>query len=155
MAINQLTLYNEALLYCGQRFLASLTENQESRRLLDQVWATNGVRACLEMGQWFFAMRTVMIDYDPSVEPSFGYRRAFAKPNDWVLTSAVCQDEFFTAPLTRYSDEAGYWYSELDTIYVKYVSSSVNYGLNFGLWPESFFQFVAAYFASKIVGSLS
>lgn len=78
----QLDIYNGALLHCGERFLASLTEQREPRRLLDRVWSSNGVKTCLEQGQWNFAMRTIQIDYDPSIAPSFGYARAFQKPND-------------------------------------------------------------------------
>jgi hypothetical protein len=152
---NQLDLYNDALMLCGQRMLASLTENQESRYLLDQVWGSDGVLSCLEEGQWFFAMRTIQIDYDPSIEPTFGYVRAFEKPSDWVITSALCSDEYFRSPLTRYADEAGYWYSDLDTIYVRYVSSDSNYGNDLGNWPKSFHEFVAAHFASKIVWKLT
>jgi hypothetical protein len=151
----QLTLYNDALLLCGERFLASLSEEREPRRLLDQVWSSGGVKACLEMGQWNFAMRTVQIDYDPSIEPSFGYNRAFQKPNDWVLTSGLCADEFFRVPLTRYWDEAGFWYSDLDTLYVRFVSNDANYGGNLNEWPDSFREYVAEYFASKIILKLS
>jgi hypothetical protein len=49
-------------------------------------------------------------------------RGAFAKPTDWVDTSAVCQDEYFRVPLLQYADEVGYWFADLDEIYVKYVS---------------------------------
>jgi hypothetical protein len=153
---DQLSLYNGALLICGERFLASLTEEVEPRRLLDRVWSSGGgVKTCLEMGQWNFAMRTVQIDYDPSVEPTFGYNRAFPKPSDWVLTSALCADEFMREPLTRYRDEAGYWYSDLDTLYVSYVSSDLNYGLDMNKWPESFREYVEHFFASKIIKKLS
>ena len=151
----QLSLYNDALLICGERFLASLSEQREPRRLLDQVWASNGVKRCLEEAQWYFAMRTIQIDYDPTIQPSFGYNRAFQKPSDWVRTSGVCADEFFRTPLTRYVDEALYWYSDLDTIYVRYVSSDAGYGLNINMWPQSFADFVAAHFASKIILKLS
>ena len=105
---DRLSIYNGALMLAGERFLASLTEEREPRRLLDHVWDTGGLKACLEMGQWAFAMRTTQVDYDTSVEPGFGYHRAFVKPDDWVLTSAVCEDEFFRSPLLRYWDEAGY-----------------------------------------------
>lgn len=147
---DQLSIYNGALLIVGERFLASLTEEREPRRLLDFVWSDNGVKECLEAGQWNFAMRSSQIDYDPAVEPDFGYNRAFSKPDDWVLTSSVCADEFFRSPLTRYVDEAGYWYSDMDTIFVRYVSNSVSYGMNMGLWPESFTRYVQSHFASRI-----
>lgn len=148
---SRLSLYNDALLMAGERALASLTENVEPRLLLDQVWDNGGVDACLEEGQWMFAMRTVQIDYDPGMEPDFGYQRAFDKPEDWILTSAFCSDEFFKVPVLRYVDEAGFWFSDLDTIYVRYVSNDSSYGTDLSLWPQSFEEFVAAHFASKII----
>lgn len=152
---DRLSLYNSALLLLGERFLASLTEEREPRRLLDQAWNSGAVNACLEVGQWYFAMRTIQIDYDPGIEPSFGYRRGFVKPTDWLETCAVCSDEFFRVPLTRYVDEAGFWYSELDTIYVRFVSNDAGYGNNLALWPESFRLYVAAYLAEKIAAKLT
>lgn len=154
MSVTQLSIYNGALLVCDERFLASITEEREPRRLLDYVWDNGGIKSCLEEAQWQFAMRTVQIDYDTSIEPDFGYRRAIQKPDDWVLTSAVCSDEYFTAPLNRYVDEAGYWYSDLDTIYVRYVSNDADYGMDMNAWPESFKEFVFAHFAFRIVGKL-
>lgn len=151
----RLQLYNDALLLLGERDLASLTVNEKARSLLDHVWNNGGVDACLEEGQWEFAMRTIQIDYDPGIAPSYGYNRAFDKPTDWILTSAVCSDEFFRVPVRRYFDEAGYWYSDLDTLYVRYVSNDSTYGNNLGKWPQSFVQFVAAHFASKIVLQLT
>lgn len=155
MTVSRLSLYNNALLLCGERALASLTENREPRRLLDQVWDTGGVAKCLEAGQWKFAMRTVMLDYDPNVAPSFGYSRAFDKPTDWVSTSAVCSDPYFRTPLLHYVDEAGYWYAELDRIYVRYVSNDDQYGMNLGRWPGSFEDYVAAFFALRIAQKLT
>lgn len=151
MSASRLSLYNDALLLCGERALASLTENVEARYLLDQVWNQNGIDGCLEQGQWMFAMRTMQIDYDPGIQPPFGYNRAFDKPSDWILTSAVCEDEFFRVPLSRYVDETGFWYSDLDTIYVRFVSNSPAYGNDLSKWPRSFQDYVAAYFASKVV----
>lgn len=155
MTTSRLTLYNNALLMAGERPLASLTEAREPRRILDQVWDTGGVRKCLEQGQWKFAMRTVQIDYDPVVEPPFGYTRAFTKPTDWVSTSGVCTDAYFRSPLLAYVDEAGYWYAELDTIYVRYVSDDDAYGLDMNRWPGSFEDFVAAFFSERVVYKLS
>lgn len=148
---DKLSLYNDALLACGERFISSLTENREPRRLLDQVYASGGVEYCLERGQWNFATRTVQIDYDSGIEPPFGYRRAFEQPTDWVATRAVCADEYFREPLIRYNHEAGYFYADLDTIYLRYVSKDPLYGFNLGQWPQTFRETVAAHLASKIV----
>ena len=152
---SRLAIYNDALLICGERALSSLTEDREPRRLLDQVWQNEGVEYCLEEAQWYFAMRTVRVDYDPDVDPGFGVRRGFSKPSDWILTSALCADEYFRAPVTRYFDEAGFWYSDLDTLYVRYVSNDTEYGMDLARWPRTFTEFVAAHFATKVVLKLS
>jgi hypothetical protein len=38
MSASKLKLYNDALGILGERRLASLTENREPRRVLDEVW---------------------------------------------------------------------------------------------------------------------
>ena len=152
---DRLTMYNNALIFCGERSLSSLTEAREPRRLLDQVWDAGGVKKCLEQGQWRFATRSIQMDYDPDIEPTFGYNRAFPLPTDYVITVAVCSDEFFLEPLLNYSDEGRHWYSDLDTMYVRYVSDDDAYGLNINDWPGWFEEFVSAYFASKIIWKLA
>ena len=153
--MDKLGLYNNALLICGERSISDLTENREPRRLLDTVYDGGGIDVCLEEAQWVFAIRTVMIDHDPAVDPQFGYEWAFSKPSDWKITSAFCSDESFQVPITNYSDENWYWYANEDPIYVKYVSNDASYGYNLGDWPASFAEFVSAYFAVKIVGKLT
>lgn len=150
----RLLMYNDALLLCGESMLATVDEDREPRHLLDHVWNANGVRACLEKGQWPFAMRAVEIDPDPDISPSFGYRLAFTKPSDWIQTAAVCSDEYFKVPLLNYSDEPGNWYADIEPIYVKYVSADSAFGGNLASWPESFAKYVAAYFASEIISKL-
>lgn len=158
MSTSRLKLYNDALIICGERTLNSstgLTENREPRYLLDHVWDNDGVKHCLEAAQWKFAMRTIRIDYDPSIEPEFGYRRAFEKPSDWCLTSALCSDESFNAPLLQYFDEAGYWYADLDELYVRYVSDDSAYGGDLSRWTARFANYAATYFASRIILKLT
>ena len=151
----RLNMYNNALMVLGERSIAALTDAVESRRLLDQVWSSNGVIKCLEEGQWNFATRSIQIDYDPDIDPGFGYTRAFPHPSDYVLTAGVCSDEFFKEPLLEYKDEGGHWYANLDTLYVSYVSSDDQYGLNINDWPGWFDDFVAADFAHKIAFKLT
>lgn len=148
--IDRLGLYQGALRILKQRKLASLTENVESRRLLDDAWDAEEVGGCLEAGQWLFATRSIAIDNAPSITPSFGYRYGFNKPTDWVRTMALCSDEFFNVPLNEMVDEAGYWYSNLTRMYVKYVSNDNAYGFNFALWPQTFQQFVMAALAQTV-----
>ncbi len=151
----RLELYNAALLICGERFLASLTEDREPRRLLDHVWDNDGVKHCLESGQWKFAMRAVLLDYDTSITPDFGYRRAFSKPTDWCCTSAVCVDEYFNTPLTQYVEETGYWFADYDELYIRYVSNDSSFGGDLSIWPSKFADYVAAHFAGKIILKLT
>lgn len=151
MATSRIDIYNDALLIIGERFLSSLTEDREPRRLLDHVWNNDGVRDCLESGQWYFATRTIRIDFDPGVDPEFGYRYAFEKPSDWVLTSALSADEFFEVPLNSYFDEADYWYADLTVLFVRYISIDGGYGFDFSRWPKKFTKFVSAHFASEII----
>lgn len=155
MGITRLELYNNALLMAGERSLASLAEDREPRRLLDQVYNTNGIDHCLEQGQWWFAMRTVMIDYDTAISPSFGYQKAFTKPTDWIATSAVCSDEYFRVPLTAYADERANWWADITPIYVKYISNDAAFGGDLSKWPASFVDYAAAYFAGRIIGKLA
>lgn len=156
MATSRLELYNRALTMAGERTIETLTEEGEARRLLDNAWADGrAVDLCLEEAQWYFGMRTRRIDYDPDVEPQFGFSRAFSKPDDWILTSGICEDEFFRVPLKRYFDEAGYWYSDLDSIYVRHVSNDANYGGDLGKWPATFSEFVAAHLCGQIILKLS
>lgn len=153
MTVSQLSLYNGALLVIGEGKLASLTEEREARYLLDDAWDRGAVKACLEAGDWNFAQRTRRATYDPDVTPTFGFRYAFSKPTDWVRTSAISDDEYFGRSLTNYEyrDEAGYWWCDLQTIYISYVSDDAAYGTDYSLWPESFTDFVEHYLAAKII----
>jgi hypothetical protein len=145
----QLSLYNDALGHIGERQLASLSENVEPRRVLDLVWP--GARNyCLEHAHWKFAQRTSAISYSPSVTPAFGYNRAFEKPTDLVKLSKLCADEFFQLPLTQVVEENGFWFANIDTLYVSYVSNDTAYGYDYSLWPETFSLFVSLYLALRI-----
>lgn len=150
----KLGIYNGALRLCGAARLQSLSENQEARYLLDDVWNDRGVLMCLEKGLWNFARRSVQLDYDTTITPSFGYSCGFQKPGDWVRTMEVCADDRFNVPLTGYLDESGYLWSDVQTIYFAYVSSDPQFGGNVGLWPMSFVLAVEGWFAEQIADKL-
>lgn len=154
-SMTKLQLFNGALRLVGERTLANLTENRECRRVLDDIWANNAVDYCLEQGQWTFAMKSVQVDYDPNYTPDFGYQYVFAKPTDYVQTCGVCSDDRFSNPIGNYRDEAGFWFSDLQTLYIQYVSDDANYGNNMGNWPQTFSYFVQAYLASQAVRRLT
>ena len=123
--------------------------------MLDVVYDNGGFDECLSEAQWNFGMRAVQIDYDTNITPSFGYARAFNKPSDFIILSAFCSDEYYIVPKTNYVEEVDNWYTDIDKVYVKYVSNDASYGGNIGSWPALFADFVAAHFADKIVGKLT
>jgi hypothetical protein len=148
---SKLSLYNSACVtFLGERKLSSLTENVVMRRRLDAAWDDDFLRGVLSSGLWNHAIRSVQLDYSPSVEPDFGYRRAFDKSSDWVRTAIVASDEYFKCALTQYSDEAGYLFADLDTIYVRFVSDDTDYGADLSLWPKKFTEFAACDLALKV-----
>lgn len=148
---SKLSIYNGALLILGERKLASLAENRAPRRRLDTVWnGDTGVEYCLQQGLWNFAMNTVGLTYSPSVSPAFGYIYAFDKPTDWVRTARVSDDPQFINCRLDFEDQAAYWFGNNDTLYVKYVSKDVLYGLDLSLWTPAFTSYVEHHFAAKI-----
>lgn len=142
----KLALYNGALRRLGSRNLASLTENREPRRVLDDIWGDddNVVDYALARGEWNFAIRTVQAEYSELVTPPFGLRRAFDKPADLMRVASIAPDEYFRTLLTdlQYKDEAGFWFTDYDVIYVRYVSNADTYGYNDLLWTETFKDYI-------------
>lgn len=150
MTMTKLQLYNGALRMCEERKLASLSEDREPRRLLDDVWTDDPIRRWLGAGQWQWATRTYMLDYDPDIEPDFGYLRAFAHPDDYVRTCAISAFDRFDPALTAFRDEAGYWFADMDVLYVAIVSDDDDYGRDYSKWPEAFSEYAQADLACKI-----
>lgn len=152
---SKLTIYNGALSVLGERKLSSLTEDREARYKLDDVWDNDLIDRVLQMGQWNFAGRSIELQASPSVTPSFGYQYGFDKPTDFIRTMAVANDQYFNVPLTEYSDEAAWWFADIETIYVQYVSNDSQYGSDFSLWPFNFTEMVEHYMAYKIAPRLT
>lgn len=155
MSTSKLLLYQDACTVLGERKVSTLAENSVMRRRLDSAWDSGVVRGCLSRGLWNHAIRSVQLDYSPSVEPPFGQRRAFDKPTDWVRTAIVASDEYFSNALRKRQilDEGEFWYADIDTIFVRYVSDDASYGMNFGAWPTNFAEFVGASLAHKAAKS--
>lgn len=152
----RLSIYNGALRICGERRLASLTENVKARHELDAIWNDGeGVKQCLESAPWKFAKRSVQLDYDPDFTRDFGYRYGFQKPSDFALTIALSSDEYFRGGFDRYEDEAGWWFADIQVLYAQYVSTDDAFGMDLSLWPAKFTAYVEAFFASKVVMTLT
>ncbi len=119
--------------------------------MLDDIWGANDevVRHALEQADWNFATRTVEGDYTPSIEPDFGFRKAFSKPTDLARLTSLATDEYFRHVLRadQYADESDYWFTEYELIYVKYVSKDSDYGFDSGKWTQGFRKYLEAYIA--------
>jgi hypothetical protein len=159
MAHTRLSLYNIALRAVGERRLAAIatTDIPESQRLLDEVWSSGSgaVRACLEQGYWHFAMRAIQLDSDSSVSVAFGFTYAFAKPVDLVKLDMVSGDPAFAVPLRRYEQERDYFYTEVDPLYLRYVSDDTDFGNDLSQWTEVFAQYVGHWMAVQIAPTLT
>ena len=62
---------------------------------------------------------------------------------------AVAYDEYLNTPITRYADEASWWFCDQETIYVAYVSDDTQWGADLSLWPPNFAEMVEHYMALK------
>ena len=151
MVASQLSLYNNSLYLLGEQGLATLTDSVETRRVMDSIWADNWIQNCLEDGYWTFAVRTSQLGTDTNIDTSAmgGYPYAFDKPTDYIKLVAMSLDAYFTRPWDLFDDEQAYWFTLVDTIYIKYISNSANFGLNYASWPQSFTNMAEAYGAMK------
>ncbi|MFK0687989.1 hypothetical protein ACFX5Q_07260 [Mesorhizobium sp. IMUNJ 23033] len=138
---DQLSLYNGALIKLGQPRLAALSDEGKARRALDAEYAKT-VKACLEAAFWNFAMRFVQMEATQSATGDFGYRYVFDKPDDWLRTAGVTTDPYGKVPLLDYDDRANWLLADNSVIYLRYVSNDQDYGLDLGLWPQTFVDYV-------------
>lgn len=146
----QLSIYNKALGYIGERSLATVSDNTEPRRVLDQYYS-DAVVYCLEQAQWKFAERYASLTAIAPPVVSYGLAKAFLKPTDFVRLNAVATETTFDNPPNKWLETGTHWYSDSTTsLHIQYVSKDATYGLNLALWPEAFADFVAYYLATRI-----
>lgn len=146
---DKLSLYNGALRDLGQRSLTSLSENRESRRMLDDVWNDGAQQTILELGWWKFATRTVQLSFNPSFTGPFGYRYQFTRPTDYVRLGAFASDQYLRGTIDDYVSEGGFFYCDVNPIWMAYVSNDPAFGLNYAIWPGTFNQFAEAWLANE------
>lgn len=143
---DRLAIYQGALRLLGSQRIASLVEVHPARIALDDVWQSAG-DYLLKEGLWNWGMRTVELEADDNITPLFGYQYAFSKPADTIRTASLAQDATFNAQPLDFADENGYWFTDVDPVYARYVSSDAQYGWDVGKWPETFAGAMSAYMA--------
>lgn len=151
---DKLGIYNLVMVLVHERHLASLSENREPRRVLDDVY-DHAVKEALEEAQWNFMLRAIQTDASVTVTPQFGWKYAFNKPTDWLRTTMVSTVETFTPPLLDFDDETGFWYANFTPLFVKYQSNDPQYGLNLGAWTANFTKYVSYLLAEYACGRIS
>lgn len=148
----KLEIFNDTLVeHLGERAVTA-NENRESRLVLEQFWKDGRfIDECLEEGDWSFAIRTLEIQYDPALEPDYGFSRVFPKPDDCKRLVALSPDPDFNVRLdeTGYRDENGYWFTYNDVIYASFISNLEEYGRDPSKWPEYFLDYMKARLARK------
>jgi hypothetical protein len=144
----QLTLWNLALLHCGERNLSTTTDTVPARYALDDAYA-GAIDHCLSQSYWNFAMR--QSEETDDAEVTIGYQYSFTKPTDCIRLYNLYSDASLSSPLFRYEDKGGKWYAEQDTIYAVYVSNHATLGGGLlSAWPQLFTDYVSFYLARMI-----
>lgn len=143
----QLSIYNHALLTMKERRLASLGEDRESRRVLDEFY-TQVVQFCLEQGMWTFAMRSATLTSSGS--GAYGFTKTFAKPSDYIHLFTVSENASFDPPLVYgFANEGSFLYGNVTPIYIRYSSNDpTNGGGLLTKWPQGFAEYVAGTLAA-------
>lgn len=147
----KLDQYKAALRAIGDQRLGpnGLTENNASRRVLDDVW-DESVAYMLRAGAWKFALRVVQLDVDADVTIQFGEALPYSIPDDFVRLAGLALDPDFTVEVMDYDEHDGHWWIVGGgVVYLRYVSNGPNYGLNLGKWPVEFATAHSIYLAAQ------
>lgn len=137
-----LPVYNDALLLLGEEQLTTVDDDSRRRSILDVAVNAGLVGSILEDVGWHWAMTSMRITADPSIEPEWGFRYGHHLPTDLHRFDGVWYDEYFTTPIRRYTDEDGILLCDVEEIFIQYVSS--DWLMKPEKWKPSFKRFVAA-----------
>jgi hypothetical protein len=152
----KLGIYNRALIAMGERTLASLVEEVEPRRVLDDLYP-DCLQFALEQGMWNFAMRNAALT--PAGGGDMNYANVFTKPTDLVHLFLASEAAAYNLPLVNdFIDQQGQWFSNAATLYVRYSSNDVtDGGANLAKWSQTFTTYfvhlLAAWAAIRISGA--
>lgn len=145
-------IYNDALMILGLDEITANDDDSNRRSKIDRVVDAGVVEDLLEDTGWTFALKSTKMDYDPSVEPAWGYNYAFGKPSDLHRIDGVFQDEYMNTPLKLYKDEEDYFFADITEIYLQYLSTS--WLTTPSDWPTFFKRLLAGRIAQDVAPSL-
>mgnify|MGYP007007273168 CR=1 FL=1 len=96
----------------------------------------NGLAFIFTEGLWNFAAKTSSIT-GTTVGAIPGFSYSFTKPPDWVRTIVISTNSLFDTEAT-YRDENGKFYSNWDTLYIRYISNTLAADGSISSWPTMF-----------------
>ena len=137
-----LKIYNDALQILGLEKIVNNNDDSDRRSKLDTALDSNLVEALLEDIGWHFAIQSMKSQYDPNLEPEWGYQRVHAKPPKMHRLEGIFQDEYMNVPLKDYFDEGNVIFTNNNEFYIQFVST--DFLVNPDLWQPSFRRLVAA-----------
>jgi len=156
----KLKLYRAAQLILKQNAVdATVSDGSAFTNNLDLVY-DDVLAYCLENGDWNFATRTVSIEASEDVDSGIeDYSYAIEKPSDYAgRIVAISGNQRFDPPLDDYHEDgglSGYIWCDVDPLYLRYISNSVEYGLNLADWPPSFTRAVEYELAFRVAPTLT
>lgn len=137
-----LNIYNDALLLLGIDRIIDVNDDSRARSILDTAINADLVGTVLEDIGWHWAITSDKLAYDPSLEPEWGFQRAYRKPIDLHRFDGIWADEYFRTPIKEYQDEGDIIFCDVDEIFIQYVSKEFLYTPED--WKPSFRRFIAA-----------
>lgn len=146
-------VYNDALQIMGLAKIVTNNDDSHRRATLDTARDASLVETLLEDIGWNWAISSQKSQYDPSLNPDWGYNRVHQKPPKMHRLDGIFYDGLFQTPLKNYVDEGDYIYTEEDDYYIKFVST--DFITTPSLWPPSFKKLVAAQLAVDTVANLN
>lgn len=143
-------IYNGALQILSVAKIPTGSSDHPARVALDTAVESKAVESVLEDTSWRFGFTSVKIEYDPSIEPEWGYRYAFNKPGDVHRLIGVYYDENLINKLPHYIEDEANFYASVSTLYVSYVST--DWLTQPTSWPAYFSRLVSARIAKDAAG---
>jgi hypothetical protein len=143
-----LKIYNRALQILGQDHLNSVTDDSIRKVKLDVALSSGLVESLLEDTGWHWAVTSAKVQVNPSLEPEWGLKNVFDKPDNMQRIDGVFADEYMKVPLKEYKEEGAYIYSDYNEMYIQFVSRA--YLSDPASWPVHFTRLVSATMARDV-----
>ncbi len=145
-------IFNDALLIMGLDEINENDDDSNRRAKLDRALDADLVESVLEDTGWHFGLTSTKSQFNPSIEPEFGYQRGHNHPTNLLVLYGIYSDEYMRDPHKLYQDEGEIFFTDLDDLYIQYVD--IDFIANPGNWPAYFRKLIAARMAKDAANSL-